>query len=187
MGFFSSGLLALGMSTDAFAVSLSKGAAIEKPLFRDALRIGAIFGAVEATTPLLGWLIGLLASGFIKDIDHWIAFTILCAVGLKLIYESFRDRQDLLPQKNYSLWILLLTALATSIDAFAVGISLAFVDHNIVIAALSIGLATFVMVTLGVMTGHLLGQKVGVYAGRLGGVLLILIGLKILLSHLSVV
>ncbi len=185
MGFLSSSLLAFGMSADAFAVSLGKGATIEKPMFRDALRIGAIFGAVEATAPVFGWLVGLAASGFIRDIDHWLAFAILCFVGLKYIHESFQDKKSSSAPKTYSIWILLLTALATSVDAFAVGISLAFVNYDIFIAALSIGTATFVMVTLGIMTGHLIGHKVGVYAERLGGLLLILIGLSILLSHLS--
>lgn len=187
MGFVSSGLLAFSMSTDAFAVSLAKGATIKKPLLFDAIRIGAVFGTVEATTPILGWLTGFIASSFIKDIDHWVAFAILCAVGLKFIYESFTDKHDEASEKQRNIWVLILTALATSIDAFAVGISLAFVDHNIITAALSIGLATFTMVTIGIMTGHFIGKKAGVYAERLGGVLLILIGTKILLEHLHII
>ena len=187
MGFISSSLLAFSMSTDAFAVSLSKGATIQKPRFLEALRIGAIFGTVEAITPLLGWSAGLLASSFIKDIDHWVAFLILCAIGIKFIYESFMDKPEDTITKSPSIWILLLTALATSVDAFAVGISVAFVNHNIIIAALSIGFATFIIVTFGIMTGHLIGSKIGAYAERLGGLALIAIGTKILFDHLQII
>ena len=188
MGFISSSLLAISMSTDAFAVSLSKGASNNKTMFSEALRIGAIFGAVEATTPILGWLTGLVASSYIKDVDHWFAFTILTLVGVKFIYESFKsDDNQKSEEKQHKTWLLVLTALATSIDAFAVGISLAFVDYNIITAALSIGIATFIMVTIGIMSGRLLNKKIGVYAERLGGILLILIGFKILLEHLNII
>ncbi len=187
MSFISSGLLAFSMSTDAFAVSLSKGTKSQKPNILEALKVGAVFGTVEAITPLLGWFAGLVASSFIKEIDHWVAFVILFGIGLKFIYESFQDKPDDAELKASSPIVLILTALATSIDAFAIGISLAFVDHNIIIAALSIGMATFTMVTFGMMAGYFIGNKIGVYAERLGGIGLMLIGSKILLDHLHII
>lgn len=185
MSFFSSGLLALSMSTDAFAVSLGKGTRINNSNFFDAIRIGAVFGIVEAATPILGFAVGLYSSGLVREIDHWVAFFILFAVGIKFIHESFSRKQICMALKDRSIWILILIALATSIDAFAVGISLAFTSYSILATAISIGIATFTMVTIGIMTGHLVSKSVGVYAERAGGFLLILIGTKILMEHLD--
>lgn len=187
MGVISTTALAFSMSADAFAVSVAKGASIKKPRFSTALRSGLIFGVVEAITPILGWLLGLAASKFIQDVDHWFAFVILGAVGAKLMYEGLSKDEAAEEDKpqGHGLGLLILTAIGTSIDAMAVGVTLAFVDANIWITAAAIGAATCLMVTIGTMTGHYIGARVGKYAELLGGFTLICIGTHILLSHLG--
>ncbi|MDB6047370.1 MAG: yebN [Pseudomonas sp.] len=178
--------LALAMSTDAFAAAIGKGSSLHKPRFAEALRTGLIFGVIEAITPVVGWFIGHAASRFVESWDHWIAFTLLLILGLHMIYNGLKhaDEQDEKPQ-SHSFMILAVTAFATSIDALAVGVGLAFVDVNIVVAALAIGLATTTMVTLGVMLGRALGTVVGQRAEIVGGVVLIIVGSTILYEHLS--
>lgn len=176
--------MAFSMSADAFAASLAKGVKMPKPKPYEALRIGLIFGTVEATTPIIGWCLGLIASGFVASIDHWIAFVILGAVGGHMILESFSAPED--RSTDMGLWRLVLIAIGTSIDAMAVGVTLAFLDVNIWFSAIAIGLATCLMSSIGVMTGHYLGLKAGKYAEFMGGSTLILIGTGILLSHLGI-
>lgn len=187
MSFLSTALLSLSMSADAFAVSLGKGACYDKPRLRDAARTGAVFGATEACAPLLGWLLGFAASSFIESVDHWLAFGILGLVGAKMIYESLRGGDGESCEgagSQPSPLLLVVTAIGTSIDSMAVGVSLAFVDADILVSALCIGLATFTMSTLGIMIGHLIGTKLGRWAEALGGVTLIAIGARILQQHL---
>lgn len=180
--------LALAMSTDAFAAAIGKGSSLHKPRFIEALRTGLIFGVIEAITPVIGWAIGHAATRFVEDWDHWIAFTLLVLLGLHMIYNGVRhdDEQPADKPAQHSFLILAVTAFATSIDALAVGVGLAFVDVNIVVAALAIGLATTVMVTIGVMLGRVLGTVVGKRAEIIGGVVLMLVGSAILYEHLSV-
>ncbi|WP_297838921.1 manganese efflux pump MntP [Pseudomonas sp.] len=180
--------LALAMSTDAFAAAIGKGSSLHKPRFAEALRTGLIFGVIETITPVVGWLIGHAASRFVESWDHWIAFTLLLILGLHMIYNGLKeaDEHDEKPQ-SHSFMILAVTAFATSIDALAVGVGLAFVDVNIVVAALAIGLATTTMVTIGVMLGRVLGNVVGQRAEIVGGVVLIIVGSTILYEHLSAV
>lgn len=187
MSILSTTAIAFSMSADAFAVSVAKGASLRKPRWRDALRSGAVFGIVEAMTPIIGWCIGLAASRYIEAIDHWIAFAILGAVGGKLVWESFEAEQpeEDKPQRH-GLGVLVLTAIGTSIDALAVGVTLAFLDASIWVSAAAIGSATFLMASLGFMTGHYIGSKAGKYAELLGGITLIGIGTHILLSHLGI-
>lgn len=179
------------MSADAFAVSISKGVKMKTPNARQAIKVGLLFGFVEALTPLIGWMAGAAASNFIESIDHWICFAILVLVGGKMIYESAQSHpsqdEDDSPasKKNGTFGLLILTAIGTSIDAMAVGVSLAFIEVNILVAAAAIGSATTVMVFIGTMAGHYLGAKVGKMAEALGGIALILIGTQILLSHLG--
>ena len=175
------------MSADAFAVSVSKGATMQKPSLRYALRTGALFGMVEAITPLLGWVAGLAASRYIQTIDHWVAFFILAGVGFKLVYESMQPEEEgVEAPKSHSLGLILLTAFGTSIDAMAVGVTLAFLPVNIWITAAAIGSATCLMVTIGIMTGHYVGSKIGKWAELAGGIGLIAIGSHILLNHMGV-
>lgn len=184
MSFISNGIIALSMSTDAFAAAIGKGTAMKKPRLIEAMRIGAIFGVVESITPVLGWIAGLAASSFITEVDHWIAFTILVLVGGRMILQSFRG-EEAGQAKSHKLHVLILTAIGTSIDAMAVGATLAFIDVNIWIAAGMIGAATFMMATIGIMAGHHLGLRAGKVAELLGGLCLVVIGTKILIEHLS--
>ena len=173
------------MSSDAFAAALGKGAVLDRPQFREALRTGAIFGTIEAITPLIGWGLGRAASRYIAAFDHWVAFGLLVAIGGKMIWDSFqRDENDERPQRH-SFWVLAVTAVGTSIDAMAVGVTLALIGANILVNALAIGTATFIMTTIGVMVGRLLGARFGKYAEGMGGVILILIGANILAQHLA--
>ncbi|MGO4999348.1 manganese efflux pump MntP [Oceanisphaera sp. W20_SRM_FM3] len=178
-------LLALSMSTDAFSVAISKGASLKNPRFTEALRMGLIFGTIEAITPVIGWFIGQSAAPYVEAWDHWIAFTILVALGVHMLYEGLKpESQKKETPSRHSFSRLALTAFGTSIDAMAIGISLAFVDVNILLAASLIGLATTIMVTLGVMLGKVLGSLFGHRIEIFGGLMLIAIGAWILVSHL---
>jgi len=163
-------LLALAMSTDAFAAAIGKGASLHKPRFVEALRTGIIFGVIEGITPLIGWLIGQAATSYVENWDHWIAFTLLLILGVHMIYNGLKHEEAEEEKPNqHSFLILAVTAFATSIDALAVGVGLAFVNVNILIAAAAIGIATTVMVTIGVMLGRVLGTVVGKRAEIIGG------------------
>jgi putative Mn2+ efflux pump MntP len=183
-------LIGLAMSTDAFAAAIGKGAAMRRPQFRDALRVGLVFGLIETITPLLGWLLGRAASSYVAAFDHWIAFGLLGALGIHMIVAGLRPgRDDKAEETNgkgrHGLLALATTGFATSIDAMAVGISLAFLDVHIGVVATIIGLCTLVMVTLGIMLGRVLGALVGKRAEIIGGVILVIVGSTILCEHLS--
>ncbi|HFZ8993153.1 TPA: manganese efflux pump MntP [Citrobacter freundii] len=178
-------LLALGMSMDAFAASIGKGATLHKPKFSEALRTGLIFGAVETLTPLIGWGMGMIASRFVLEWNHWIAFILLVFLGGRMVIEGIRggDDEDEEPLRRHSFWLLVTTAIATSLDAMAVGVGLAFLKVNILATALAIGCATLTMSTLGMMIGRFIGPMLGKRAEILGGVVLIGIGVQILWIH----
>ncbi|MBN8527861.1 MAG: manganese efflux pump [Caulobacterales bacterium] len=182
-------VLSLSMSTDAFAAAVSRGAA-HRPAFATAVRNGLVFGVIEAITPLIGWGLGLMAAGLVERIDHWIAFGLLGAVGAKMLWEAFQPVEtegggaDSRAARNGAL-ALVATAVGTSIDAAAVGVGLAFIGANIWIIALSIGISTFMLTTLGMLIGKAVGVRFGKIAEFLGGVALILIGLSILADHMG--
>jgi putative Mn2+ efflux pump MntP len=180
-------LLAFGMSMDAFAASIGKGATLHKPKFSEALRTGLIFGAIETLTPLIGWSLGMLASQFILEWNHWIAFSLLVFLGGRMVIEGFRNTtdEDEAPQHRHGFWILVTTAIATSLDAMAVGVGLAFLQVNIIATALAIGCATLIMSTIGMMVGRFIGPLLGKRAEILGGIVLIGIGVQILWSHFA--
>ena len=180
-------LLAFGMSMDAFAASIGKGATLHKPKFSEAVRTGLIFGAIETLTPLVGWGLGMLASQFILEWNHWIAFILLVVLGGRLIVEGFRGDSDEACEAphRHGFWLLVTTAFATSLDAMAVGVGLAFLQVSIVTTALAIGCATFIMSTLGMMVGRFIGPLLGKRAEILGGIVLIGIGSEILWSHFA--
>ena len=180
-------LLALAMSTDAFAAAVGKGSALKNPQWREALRTGLIFGTIEAITPIIGWLLGSIAASYVSAWDHWIAFVLLGGLGLRMIWAGWHPDDETVADKpdQHGFWLLAVTGFATSIDAMAVGVGLAFLDVNIYPIAISIGFTTFVMVTLGVMVGKVLGNIAGKRAEIVGGVLLIGIGCAILYEHLS--
>lgn len=185
-------LLALAMSTDAFAAAVGKGAALHRPRFAEALRTGVIFGCIEGATPVLGWLAGAAAANYVAAWDHWIAFVVLGALGGRMIHAGLSSPQ---PQDGddepaarpgrHSFWSLAVTGFATSIDALAVGAGLAFVDVDIVPVAAAIGVATTLMVTTGVLLGRAFGVLLGRRAEIAGGIVLIGIGALILHQHLS--
>jgi len=181
-------LIGLAMSTDAFAAAVGKGAAMTRPRLPQALRAGLIFGVVEAITPVIGWLLGTAASRFIAAWDHWIAFGLLSALGLHMIWQALHPAAEDPGDEgnaNGSVISLAIAGLATSIDAMAVGVGLAFADVQIAVVAVVIGLCTFTMVTIGIMLGRALGVIIGRRAEIAGGVILILVGAAILHEHLS--
>ena len=180
-------LLAFGMSMDAFAASIGKGATLHKPKFSEAVRTGLIFGAIETLTPLVGWGLGMLASQFVLEWNHWIAFILLVFLGGRMIIEGFRGDSDYACEapRRHGFWLLVTTAFATSLDAMAVGVGLAFLQVSIVTTALAIGCATFIMSTLGIMVGRFIGPLLGKRAEILGGIVLIGIGSEILWSHFA--
>lgn len=179
-------VLSLSMSTDAFAAAVGRGAA-HRPAFATAVRNGLVFGVIEAITPLIGWSLGLLAAGFVEQVDHWIAFGLLGAVGAKMLREAFRTEEEGQPPRaaRTGLLALVATAVGTSIDAAAVGVGLAFIGANIWIIALSIGFTTFVATTIGMLIGKAVGVRLGKVAEFLGGVALIVIGTTILAEHMG--
>lgn len=188
MSFLSIVLIGFAMSTDAFAAAIGKGAAMQRPRFPEALRAGAIFGVIEGVTPLIGWALGLAAASYVTAWDHWIAFVLLGALGLRMVLAGLRkdapDDAEGSP-RPHGFWNLAATGFATSIDAMAVGVGLAFLDVNILLVATVIGVCTLLMVTAGIMLGRVLGAIVGKRAEIVGGLILIVIGSVILYEHLS--
>lgn len=191
MNFISLSALSLSMSMDAFTASIVRGSS-DKNLapqglqrFLQALKIGVIFGIIETIAPIFGYFVGVLAHNVVQAYDHWISFILLSGLGLHLIYETLTETDDQSTANPTSLTKTILTAFATSIDAMIVGVSLAFLNVNIWLAGLMIGSCTTVMTTIGVYLGGKLGEKLGNKAQIIGGIVLILIGIFILISHLS--
>ena len=178
-------LTAVGLSMDAFAVSVCKGLARGKWRWRDALIVGLFFGGFQAAMPLLGYLFGIQLSDFVAKWDHWIAFFLLCIIGTNMIRESRGAPEEYSDSLAFKSMIGL--AVATSVDALAVGISYAFLSVNIIPAVLFIGATTFILSALGLWIGVLFGNRFQSKAELIGGIILILIGLKILLEHLGVI
>jgi len=186
MNFAATALLSLAMSTDAFAAAVGKGAALQRPHLREALRTGLIFGVIEGLTPVIGWALGSVAAPYVSAWDHWIAFVLLGMLGLRMIKESLSaSREEAEKPSTHSFWILAITGFATSIDAMVVGAGLALVGADILTAAVAIGFSTFVLVTIGVMLGRALGIIAGKRAELMGGVILIGIGCLILYEHIG--
>ncbi|RVT91622.1 manganese efflux pump [Rhodovarius crocodyli] len=180
-------MLSFSMSADAFAASLAKGASLDRPRFTEALRTGLVFGVVEALTPLIGWAAGFAASTYIEAVDHWIAFGLLLAIGGRMVLQALAPaaHEEAARPRRHSLAVLITTAIATSLDAMAVGVSLAFLDVHIALVAGAIGLATFLMATAGILIARHVGQRLGRWAEGMGGLCLIGIGCAILIEHLG--
>lgn len=177
-------LLAFGMSMDAFAAALGKSAALHRPHLLEALRTGLIFGVIETLTPLIGWAAGMTAATWIAEIDHWAAFVILGALGGRMAFQAMvRSTAERSERTRHSLLVLVLTAIGTSLDAMAVGVTLALLRVDILSAALAIGATTFLMTALGTLAGRWTGPLFGRGAELVGGLCLIMIGTKILLDH----
>ena len=177
-------LIAIALAMDAFAVAIASGAVARKFHLRHALTMGAWFGGFQAVMPLLGWVGGLSLRKYIAGVDHWVAFGLLSFLGCKMIYESFKLEADENPRDPLDVRVLLVLSLATSIDAFAVGISFAMIGTPIAAPVIIIGAITFCMTFAGVRIGaagsHFFEKKVEIVAG----LVLIGIGIKILLSDL---
>lgn len=178
------GVLAFSMSVDAFVASVGKGAAVRRPSLATSIRTGAIFGLVEAITPVIGWGAGVAASRYVAQVDHWIAFALLAAVGVHMIFQAW-SRKETAEPPSATLWTTVVTAIGTSLDAMAVGVSLAFVGVNIFIIATAIGLATMVMSSAGMLAGRYLGRRFGRLAEAFGGCALFCLGGLILFEHLT--
>ena len=190
MSFFEIFMIGVGLSMDAFAVAICKGLNMRKLDKGQTLVIALFFGCFQALMPFLGWLLGKQFESYITSFDHWIAFVLLAFIGGKMIWDVFKgdDKDEAYCRASARLDIkeLFVLAIATSIDALAVGISFAFLQVNIGFAITLIGCTTFVLSAAGVFVGHKFGAKYEDKATVVGGVILILIGLKILLEHLGI-
>lgn len=194
MGFVELFLIGVGLSMDACAVAICKGLAMKRVNYRHALVIALFFGGFQALMPLVGWALGTQFQQYITPVDHWIAFVLLAFIGGKMLWEAFHDDESegsgddaAEPAGRLDLRELVLMAIATSIDALAVGITFAFLQVDIVPAVALIGATTFALSLAGVVVGNQFGSRFEKPATVVGGVVLILIGVKILLEHLGVV
>ena len=179
-------LLAVGLAMDAFAVSVCKGLALGKIKVRHAAVVGAWFGGFQALMPLLGYLLGSAFSQLVSEVDHWIACALLVIIGGNMVREALsRDDSEELPDPSLSPKTMLMPAIATSIDALAVGVTFAFLDVPVLLAVVIIGVVTFLLSGLGVKLGSLCGSKYKSKAELTGGIVLILLGLKILAEGLG--
>lgn len=176
-------LIAISLSMDAFAVSICKGLAIKDLKFSHSFIVATYFGLFQALMPLIGYLIGVNFITLIESFDHWIAFFLLASIGVMMIKEAFDEDDDASSSLAFKTMIVL--AVATSIDALAVGVSFALLDVNIIYAVLLIGITTFTLSAVGVRFGSALGSRFRKKAEIAGGAVLILIGFKILLEHLG--
>ncbi len=183
MGFFELLLIAVGLSMDAFAVSICKGLSLKNLKKRHAALVGLYFGGFQFLMPVLGWALGYRFEHVIVSVDHWIAFGLLTVIGVSMIREA-RHADELDDDLGFKTMLLL--ALATSIDALAVGVTFAFLQVRILPAASLIGVTTFLLSVVGVYIGHLFGLRYKAKAEIAGGVILIFIGVKILLEHLGI-
>lgn len=177
-------ILAVGLSMDAMAVAICKGLAVRKLKLRHALVTGLYFGGFQAAMPLIGYFLGKQFQAYITSVDHWIAFVLLALIGANMLKESFEEAECV--NAAFSPRAMLPMAVATSIDALAVGVTFAFLQVNVVPAVSAIGVVTFVLSMAGVWIGHIFGARFKSRAERIGGIVLILMGLKILLEHLGV-
>lgn len=183
MGIIELIILSFGLAMDAFAVSICKGLAMTKMKWKNAIIIGAYFGIFQAIMPLIGYLLGITFRDIITNIDHWIAFVLLFTIGMNMIKEALSKKKE---KENDSVKFkeMLILAIATSIDALAIGVTLAFLKVNILTAILMIGIITFIISIIGVKIGNVFGDKYEKKAELAGGIILILLGIKILLEHL---
>lgn len=172
------------MTADSFAAALARGAA-ERPNLLRSFGIAVVFAVVQAVMPPLGWGAGYAASRYIEATDHWIAFLLLAGVGVHMLLDALHQPDVCETPRSASSMALLATAVGTSIDAAAVGVSLAFLDATIAVVATAIGAATFVMVAIGLAAGRAIGTRWGAVAEAVGGVVLIILGTKILAEHLG--
>jgi len=177
-------LIAIALAMDSFSVSVTSGLSLKSPRIRDALKVGMFFGFFQAFMPIIGWLGALTLIEFISNFDHWVAFFLLLLIGCKMIRESFTGKNGK-SRTNMLSWAVLLTfSVATSIDALAVGLSLAFLKFPIISSVIMIGSVTFLLSFFGLYLGNSIGKFFEKKVEMIGGVILIIIGIRILLEHL---
>lgn len=178
--------IAIGLAMDAFAVSVCKGLSMKKMSWKKAIIIALYFGIFQALMPIIGYALGIGFEESIKFIDHWIAFGLLAFIGGNMIKESLSKDEDDNQNDDVNFKTMVVLAVATSIDALAVGVTFAFLNVNLIFAISIIGVLTFIISLLGVKIGNVFGDKFEKKAELAGGIILILIGLKILLEHLGI-
>ena len=186
MGIVEITLLGIGLAMDAFAVSICKGLSMKKMNWKNTIIIALYFGIFQALMPVIGYFLGTTFEGLVTKFDHWIAFALLLAIGGSMIKEAFsKDEENKNDKVDFKTMSVL--ALATSIDALAVGITFAFFEVNVLLAVTIIGLITFIISIIGVKIGNRFGDKFQSKAELMGGIILILLGIKILLEHLNII
>ena len=186
MGIIEIILIAVSLAMDAFAVSICKGLSMKKMDWKKAIIIGLYFGIFQGGMPLIGYILGVGFEESIKFIDHWIAFGLLAFIGGNMIKEALSKNDEDEVDDSVDFKTMIVLAIATSIDALAVGVTFAFLNVNILLAVALIGIITFVISCIGVKLGNVFGDKYEKKAELAGGVVLVLIGLKILLEHLGI-
>lgn len=186
MTFFLVILIAFSLAMDCLAVSVSCGMALKRLTRSDALKVGVFFGGFQSGMALVGWIAGIGLGGYIEAIDHWVAFFLLALIGGKMIFEGIRNdyNSNRFNVKNYK--ILLLLSIATSIDALAVGVTLAFFPISMLYPIILIGIVSFIFAIIGILAGDKLGRIFGKRVEMIGGLILIGLGIKILFEHLFV-
>lgn len=186
MNLFELIIISIGLGMDAFAVSVCKGLTNKKINIKKIITIASYFGIFQAIMPLIGYLIGINFENQVKQIDHWIIFVLLTIIGLKMIKES-QTKDTCKIDEKINIKTMIMLSIATSIDALAVGITLAFLNVELIPAILTIGTITFLMCTIGVKIGNIFGNKYEKNAQIIGGTILILIGIKILAEHIELI
>ncbi len=178
-------LIGIGLAMDAFAVSIGKGLSMKKMNWKKAIIVGLYFGIFQGLMPIIGFFLGYSFESLVRQIDHWIAFFLLVAIGMNMVREALKKDEE---GRNDSVAfkVMIILAIATSIDALTIGITFAFLQVNILTSALIIGVITFLISILGVKIGNKFGSKYESKSEAIGGLILILMGLKILLEHLNV-
>jgi len=184
MSFWEILLLAVGVSMDAFAVSIGKGLSAKRASWREALTVALWFGGFQALMPLIGYYLGISFADLVTKVDHWIAFGLLLLIGGNMIREALKGEDDKPVDSSFAFRTMLVLAIATSIDALALGISFAFLGTNLWRSILIIGLTTAAFSAVGLLIGKKVGSRFHAGAEILGGVILIAIGIKILIEHL---
>ena len=190
MSIFSLFITGIGLSMDAFAISLAKGFCVKEHPRDKALKVGLFFGIAQGVMPLIGWFLGSYFENYITSFDHWVAFILLCFIGGKMLYESFCGKEDEpidcdRDGNDFNKKELFLLAIATSIDALAVGVSFALLDVNIAQASSIIAILTAIICFVGVYLGKIFGNLLNKYAEIFGGSLLVIMGIKILVEHIN--
>ena len=186
MGILELFLIAIGLAMDAFAVSVCKGLSFKEMSCKKAVMVGVYFGVFQALMPAIGYFLGTTFESLVTQIDHWIAFVLLGIIGINMLREAFnKENEEANDRVDFKTMLVL--AIATSIDALAVGITFAFLKVNVLLATLLIGIITFGLSVIGVKLGNKFGDKYEKKAEVTGGIILILMGLKILLEHLGII